>query len=168
MPISGAVATRYQDRLQQTCFLITISATPTRRYTNFPGGVTTGGQTYIYRSFRVSDVVESTDGSPVSATISFDNADNLLNDLVIDPAQRRKDVAIAKLHFNANWTVADQEAWFEGFTAKPRIIGVVVEIVCRDDSGREGPSPDITFGDVLTSHAAPPSNNQFLFAGGLQ
>jgi len=167
MPLDPAVLTRYADRQQQTTLLVTISATPVRRYTNFPGGIVTGGQTYIYRSFKCSNVIESSDGSAVKVTLTFDNADNLISDLVIDPAQRRKDVVITKLHFNGDWTVAGTESWLEGVTAKPRIIGAQVEIVCRDDSGREGPSPDITFADVLTAHSAPASNNQFLFSGGL-
>ncbi|HSY51138.1 MAG TPA: hypothetical protein VLC46_20195 [Thermoanaerobaculia bacterium] len=168
MPLDPAVVTRYADKLQQTTLLVTISASPIRYFTNFPGGITTGGQTYIYRSFKISNVIESTDGSAIQMTLTFDNVDSLLNDLVTDPAQRRKPVVVAKLHFNPDWSVAAPESWLEGFTAKPRIYGLQVEIICRDDSGREGASPDITYGDVLVRHAAPAANNQFLFAGGLQ
>jgi hypothetical protein len=159
------VTARYADRRQSATYLITISATPTRYYTNFPGGLTVAGITYIYRSVALSNVTESTDGAAVRATLTFDDADNLLNDLVTDPAQRRKDIVITKLHFNADFTVAGTESWLEGSTAKARFIGPRVEIGCRSDDGREGPSPDITYGDVLTAHEAPASSNQFLFGG---
>jgi hypothetical protein len=161
------VIARYADRRQSAAYLVTISATPTRRYTNYPAGLTVSGQTYLFRPFKLSDVSETSDGAAVRATLTFDNADNLLNDLVNDPAQRRKDVVITKVHFNADFTIAGTEPWLEGFTAKSRFLGPRVEIGCRSDDGREGPSPDINFGDVLTAHEAPPSSNKLLFGGGV-
>jgi hypothetical protein len=161
------VTARYADRRQSAAYLITISATPTRRYTNYPGGLTVSAQTYIFRPFTIGSVVETSDGAAVRLTVTFNNADNLLNDLVNDPAQRRKDVVVTKLHFNADFSIAGTEPWLEGFTAKPRLIGAHMELTCRSDDGREGPSPDITYGDVLTAHEAPPSSNQFLFGGGV-
>jgi hypothetical protein len=161
------VTARYSDRRQSTTYLVVISATPTRRYTNYPAGLVVSGQTYIYRHFKPSNVIESSDGAAVRMTLTFDNADNLMSDLVNDPAQRRKDVVITKLHFNPDFTVAGTEPWLEGATAKARLVGARAEIGCRSDDGREGPSPDLTYGDVLTAHEAPASNNQFLFGGGV-
>jgi len=161
------VTARYLDRRQSAAYLITISATPTRRYTNYPGGLTVSGQVYLYRPFALSNVTETSDGAAVRITVTFDNVDNLFNDLVNDPAQRRKDIVVSKVHFNADFTLAGTEPWLEGFTAKPRLLGSRMEITCRSDDGREGPSPDITYGEVLTAHSAPASNTPFLFGGGV-
>jgi hypothetical protein len=161
------VTARYTDRRQSAAYLISISATPVRRYTDYPSGLTVSAVTYIYRPFKLSGVIETSDGAAVRMTLTFANADNLLNDLVNDPAQQRKDVVVRKVHFNADFSIAGTEPWLEGFTAKPRLIGPRMELTCRSDDGREGPAPDITFGDVLTAHEAPPSSNQFLFGGGV-
>lgn len=143
-------------------YLLELQTSPARFWTNFPGGLTIGGQLYTYVPFEFEGgVLESGDNTTVIAVqLLIANATNGASPLVLDAANLSKPITIKRVKFDDTWTVPTVEVWFEGVTGRPAFETLSVAIDCAINTGRRGKSPLTKWNQVMHSHTPPVPNTK--------
>ena len=113
------------------------------------------GVTFNYADVAFSPIAESADGSVITGTLTFGNAENTFTNLVTDAANASAPVAVQKVWRDTAGAPIASEIWFEGHLGGPAFEGNQVTIDCAADVGRSGISPTTEWRNVLHSHTPP-------------
>jgi hypothetical protein len=155
--------------------LIVEILTPTpRRFTSYRAlasngqhGLIVASVFYATRHIEIPELTEEDSPSPIALSITIGNADNFVTDLVSNAANRKAQITISKVKFDASWAITSTDAWFVGVLGRPAFDGPLVVIECHADMGRRGTSPYKQSKTLMTSHTPPAAGTkQPWFTGG--
>lgn len=117
-------------------------------------GIVASGQFYEKANISVPQIELSVESSKQNeVTLTIGTADQAKDELVFDYAALDAPVAISRLTFNEDWSIASIEPWFTGRISMTELEGDTLSLTCYAESGRRRGSGARRSQSKLTTHA---------------